>query len=222
MTFPRSRQIVVSVAVALAAMAQAFPATAAKTGNKVALESVTSLDPSRANPGNDTASFVTADRIEGNPEEQLHLYGSAEVRRGGAVLKGDRITYTQATDEVEAEGNARMSRLGASFSGPSMRFRIGARTGEMGEAEYEYAPRRLRGCAKNIRFLSGDRTNFDDVKITTCKRDDEAWFIKRRTPFGRPRAHVRHELFARSGSDGSLLLQHCAQLRLHAHAARDE
>ena len=178
MTFPRSRQIVVSVAVALAAMAQAFPATAAKTGNKVALESVTSLDPSRASPGNDTASFVTADRIEGNPEEQLHLYGSAEVRRGGAVLKGDRITYTQATDEVEAEGNARMSRLGASFSGPSMRFRIGARTGEMGEAEYEYAPRRLRGCAKNIRFLSGDRTNFDDVKITTCKRDDEAWFIK--------------------------------------------
>ena len=178
MTFPRFRQIAVSVAVALAAMAQSFPATAAKTGSRVALESVTSLDPSRASAESDAASFVTADRIEGNPEEQLHLYGNAEVRRGGAVLRGDRITYTQATDEVEAEGNARISRLGASFSGPSMRFRIGARTGEMGDADYEYAPRRLRGCAKNIRFLSGDRTTFDDVKITTCKRDDEAWFIK--------------------------------------------
>ncbi|EJX02292.1 Organic solvent tolerance protein OstA, partial [gut metagenome] len=110
-------------------------------------------------------------------EEQLHLYGQAEIRRAGTVLKGDRITYTQATDEVQAEGNAKISRLGATFSGPSMRFKITPRTGAMNDAEYEYAPRNLRGCAKNIRFMSGDTTTFDEAKITTCKRDDEAWFI---------------------------------------------
>ena len=117
-------------------------------------------------------------RLEGNPEDQLHLYGNAEIRRAGTVLKGDRITYTQETDEVEAVGNARISRQGASFSGPSMRFKISPRTGDMSDAEYEYAPRNIRGCAKNIRFISGESTVFDDAKVTTCKRDDEAWFIK--------------------------------------------
>lgn len=34
------------------------------------------------------------------------------------------------------------------------------------------------GRAKNIRFISGESTVFDDAKVTTCKRDDEAWFIK--------------------------------------------
>ena len=39
------------------------------------------------------------------------------------------------------------------------------------------APRNVRGCAKNIRFLSGNRTTFEDVSFTTCKRDDDSWFI---------------------------------------------
>ena len=178
MSFPRPRQTAISVSIALAAMAYTSIAPAAQTGSVVSLESVTTLDPSRATPDSDAASFVSADRIEGNPEDQLHLYGNAEIRRAGTVLKGDRITYTQETDEVEAVGNARISRQGASFSGPSMRFKISPRTGDMSDAEYEYAPRNIRGCAKNIRFISGESTVFDDAKVTTCKRDDEAWFIK--------------------------------------------
>lgn len=157
MSFPRPRQTAISVSIALAAMAYTSIAPAAQTGSVVSLESVTTLDPSRATPDSDAASFVSADRIEGNPEDQLHLYGNAEIRRAGTVLKGDRITYTQETDEVEAVGNARISRQGASFSGPSMRFKISPRTGDMSDAEYEYAPRNIRGCAKNIRFISVNR-----------------------------------------------------------------
>ncbi len=144
---------------------------------RVALEPVTKLEASRVQGGNDAASFISAERIEGSPDEELHLTGSAEIRRGGSVLKGDRITYTQETDEVEVVGSARISRQGASFSGPSMRFRITSRSGSMDEADWEYAPRNLRGCAKNVKFLSGDRTTFEDVTITTCRRDDMAWHI---------------------------------------------
>ena len=145
---------------------------------KVKLDSVMKLEPQRATGSNDAASFVSADRIEGNPEDELNLYGNAEIRRGGSVLRADQITYVQATDEVTATGNARISREGASFTGPSMSFRITSRSGEMPDAEYEYAPRNIRGCARNVKFLSGDHTSFEDVTITTCKRDDEAWFIK--------------------------------------------
>ena len=170
------RAIAIQVACAAAAMA-AHAALAAPSALNVQLDSVSKLEQDRAADA-DAASFISADRIDGSPEDKLTLSGNAEIRRGGAVLRGDRITYTQATDEVRAEGHARISREGASFSGPSMSFHITSRSGSMSDAEYEYAPRNIRGCAKNVKFLSGDRTSFDDVTITTCKRDDEAWFIK--------------------------------------------
>lgn len=178
MTLPRTRKISISVALALAAIAQSGVVHATQTGPKLSLDSATMLSPSSLQSESEAASFVSADRIEGNPEDQLVLSGNAEIRRGGSVLRGDRITYTQATDEVEASGDARISRQGASFSGPSMRFRLTSRTGEMTDAEYEYAPRNIRGCAKNIRFISGDKTTLEDATITTCKRDDEDWYLK--------------------------------------------
>ncbi|MFU0841914.1 MAG: LPS-assembly protein LptD [Burkholderia sp.] len=168
------RRIAAAVVIALAVSA----AGAADTHSRVALESVTSLNPARAVPGSGAASFARADRIEGNPQEQLHLIGNAEVRRSGSVLRGDRITYTQATDEVHAQGNARISRMGATFIGPSIRYRLTARTGDMEDADYVYAPRKLRGCGRNVHFLADDHTTMDDAKITTCKREDEAWFVK--------------------------------------------
>lgn len=180
MHLPPVRALALSVAAALAAFCAAARADAAPASSgalRVDLESVTSLSPDRAEADGEAASFVAAERIEGSPDDVLHLSGDAEIRRAGAVLRADSITYTQRTDEVEAKGNARLSRQGASFAGPSMKFRLTSRQGSMDEAEWEYAPRNLRGCAKNVRFLSGDRTTFEDVTISTCKRDDEAWFI---------------------------------------------
>lgn len=171
----RTRKIVLGLTAALSALAGEV--TAADTV-RVKLDSVRSLDPSLGAPSNDAASFIEADRMEGSADDELHLYGNAQIRRGGTVLSADRITYRHAEDTVEAAGNARIARQGASFSGPSMLFRITSRSGEMPDAEWEYAPRNLRGCAKNIKFLSGDNTTMEDVTITTCRRDDEAWFIR--------------------------------------------
>lgn len=176
MTLPPVRVIAACVALATAAMSGAAQAS---DNVRVRLDSATRLDMDQARTdANDSASFVSAERIEGNPEDELHLIGDAEIRRGGTVLTADEITYVQSTDEVTAKGNAKITRQGASFSGPSMKFRITSRSGSMEDATWEYAPRNLRGCARNVRFLSGDRTTFEDVKVTTCKREDEAWFIR--------------------------------------------
>ena len=163
MSLPPVRAIVLSVASALAAFSFSAQAAPASSALRLDLESVTRLDPARANPGEDAVSIVYANRIEGSPDDELNLIGDAEVRRGGAVITADRISYRQKTDEVTATGNAHIAREGASFSGPSMKFRLTSRSGSMEDAEWEYAPRNLRGCAKNVKFLSGDRTNFEDV-----------------------------------------------------------
>lgn len=155
-----------------------LPNTSANVKNGIQLDIATSLDPARVTTDNDAASIVSADRIEGSPDTELHLFGNAEVRRAGTVLKADEITYVQQTDEVTAKGNAKISHGGVSFSGPSINFRLSTRSGSMEDAEWEYAPRNIHGCARNAVFLSGDHTSFEDVKFTTCKREDQAWFIK--------------------------------------------
>ena len=95
MFLPPVRAIVLSVAAALAAfgaVARAEAADAPRSAVRLRLDSVTSLDPSRAQPEGDAMSVVSAERIEGSPEDELHLIGDAEVRRGGAVLTADRIS----------------------------------------------------------------------------------------------------------------------------------
>ena len=74
-------------------------------------------------------------------------------------MRGDIITYTQATDIVNVEGHARVFRDGASFSGPRLDFRIDAQTGAMPDASFTYAPRRGRGDASLIEFLERARAH---------------------------------------------------------------
>lgn len=175
MFFVRPRVLCLMVGAALGTIASGAVHAASVP---LSLEPTSKLSVSDVPSQKDSVSFVSANQIAGNPDDKLELIGDAEIRRGGAVLRGDKITYTQKTDEVEAEGNARLSMDGAVFSGPSMRFRLTEQSGSMTDAEYEFVPRHIRGCAKNIEFLAGNKTTFSDAKITTCKREDEAWFIR--------------------------------------------
>ncbi len=126
------------------------------------------------------AAYLRAERISGEAQEGVTLEGNAEIRRGGMVLRGDRITFTVATDEVEATGNVRLYRDGVAVFGPSLTLRIDARTGAMPDAGFTYAPHGGRGTARRIEFLPGDRLRLEDAVYTTCAPGDDAWWIRAR------------------------------------------
>ena len=174
MNFVRPRLLSLMVFSALSALA--IP-TSTLWAQGIKLESVERLSPP-TKLSHDTPSFVSANRIVTTDDETIELQGNAEIRRGGAVIRGNEISYSQKTDEAKVTGNAKISLDGAIFTGPSMSYRLTSQSGEINDAQYEYVPRNIRGCAKNIRFISGDKTEFEDVKVTTCKRGDDAWFIK--------------------------------------------
>jgi len=136
------------------------------------------LGEGRAAAAAEGAGFVRAERILGAVDERLTLDGDAEIRRGGTVLRGDRITYTVATDEAEARGNVRVYRDGVAFFGPSLALRIDARTGAMPEAGFTYAPHRGRGTSERIEFLEGDRLRLTEAVYTTCAPGDDSWWIR--------------------------------------------
>jgi LPS-assembly protein len=123
-------------------------------------------------------TFARAEKIEGTIEDRIVLEGDAEIRREGSVVRGDRITYTQASDEVKVEGHARIFREGAVFAGPRLDFRIEAQTGTMPNANFTYAPRRGRGGASLIEFLGNQQARMTQARFTTCAPGDEAWWIQ--------------------------------------------
>jgi len=78
------------------------------------------------------ATFVRAQRIEGTIDERIAAEGDAEIRRGGTVLRGDRITYTRPpTRWTSRQTRGVVFGEGGSFSAPQMSFRIDAQTGSM-------------------------------------------------------------------------------------------
>ncbi len=123
-------------------------------------------------------TFARADSIEGTVEDRVILQGNAEIRRGGTVLRGDRIIYTQATDQVNVEGNARVYREGTVFRGPRLDFKVEAQTGAMPDANFSYAPRNGRGDASLVEFLGNQQARFTEARFTTCAPGDEAWWVQ--------------------------------------------
>jgi LPS-assembly protein len=150
----------------------------ARTTTPVPLKLERQLDENRAAVRESAPTFARAQSIEGSVDERLILRGDAEIRRGGTVLRGETITYTQATDRVNVEGNARVFRDGAVFAGPRLDFRVEAQTGTMPDATFSYAPRRGRGEASLIEFLGEQRARMDDARFTTCRPGDNSWWVQ--------------------------------------------
>src|SRR5207249_1392051 len=99
----------------------------------------------------ETPAYVRADRIGGEMQETVRLDGKAELRRAGTVVRGDHIEYTIASDQAHIEGNARLFREGATFTGPSLQLKVDALTGTMPDASFSYAPRQGRGTSSLLR-----------------------------------------------------------------------
>lgn len=170
---PQITRLAGAVLCALAAL----PA-AAQIDEGVALtdELVTRLTPDSELP--EGASIVSAEVIEGSPETVLVLLGDAEIRRTGERVRADKITYTQETDVVTAEGNASVSRDGTTVKSPSITYQMDEKTGTASDADYEYAPRKLRGKAKEVCLKSDSLTELSDVFFTTCPEGDKSWWIE--------------------------------------------
>ena len=146
-------------------------------GAESGLRAATSLDGSTDVVNEDSASFISANHME-STDDQILLRGDAEVRRAGTVIRGDKITYTQSTDEVDVEGNAVVIRQGAKFSGPKLSYKIETQTGEMHNVNYHYAARGLQGKTEYARFESDVSTQLKNATISTCKPGSKAWWIE--------------------------------------------
>ncbi|RZT43098.1 LPS-assembly protein [Cupriavidus agavae] len=132
-------------------------------------------------PSNPNApAYISGDRMTGYNEKGVELEGNAELRRDGAVVKGDKLTYDQDTDQAHATGNVRMSQGGTLAVGPEARMRIEANEGHMLSPDYYFQQTGGAGSAERVDFLDPDRSTLKKATYTTCSPDNADWYFSAR------------------------------------------
>nr|WP_231907974.1 LPS-assembly protein LptD [Cupriavidus sp. USMAHM13] len=124
--------------------------------------------------------FVSGDRMDGYNERGVAVQGDAELRNDGKVIKGDRLTYDQDTDEAFVQGNARLSQNGTLAVGPEGRMRVEANEGYMLSPDYYFQQTGGNGKAERIDFLDKDHTSIQRTSYTTCSPDNADWYFSAR------------------------------------------
>ncbi len=153
-------------------------------------------------PGEELPTFIAADHIAGKTAVEVVAEGNVELRKRNSILQSDRLTYWQDADEMEAEGNVRLSRDGDRVRGPKMRMKMEDSTGFFEQPEYSI--RRIRtgsaptlwtgteervspqlttgqGTAARMEFEGEGKYRLTDATYSTCTPaagSDPDWFAR--------------------------------------------
>lgn len=153
-------------------------------------------------PGEELPTFIAADHIAGKTAVEVVAEGNVELRKRNSILQSDRLTYWQDADEMEAEGNVRLSRDGDRVSGPKLRMKMEDSTGFFEQPEYGI--RRIRtgsaptlwtgteerlspqlttgqGAAARMEFEGEGKYRLTDATYSTCTPtagNDPDWFAR--------------------------------------------
>ncbi|MGU7775387.1 LPS-assembly protein LptD [Burkholderia sp. MR1-5-21] len=137
------------------------------------------LDEHPLKDGSKPATFVIADHTSGTADQDLAAKGSAELRRGDAVVKADAIHYDQDTDMADAYGQVRVVNGGTSFAGPEAHLKVEANQGFMTAPKYHFNVTGGSGSAERVDLLDSERSVFVKGTYTACQcATDPAWYIK--------------------------------------------
>ncbi|HMC15448.1 MAG TPA: LPS assembly protein LptD, partial [Albitalea sp.] len=167
------------VAAALAAMAgscaaqQGDPQPATEPGIELrmapALQALPRGDAARKLP-----IIVMARELRGRPDLETIAEGDAEFRRGGIVIKADRLSYDHPEDLAVAHGNVRISRDGNIYSGPELQLKVQRFEGFFLNPTYFFSRTGAGGSAQRIDFIDDQRAVLTAATYTSCPPDGSA------------------------------------------------
>ena len=120
-------------------------------------------------------TLVLGDRITGRSELETTIEGSAELRRPGLTVRGERITYDQATDRASVQGGVQINSAGNRYTGTEGELQVDAFEGYVLQPTYEFLANGAHGEAERIDFLDSDRAVIRNAGYTTCRRDGPGW-----------------------------------------------
>jgi LPS-assembly protein len=168
------------VALALAAVAAQVAAQApAEPG--IELKSVPALlPPPRGDTTKQLPIILRARELRGRPDLETIAEGDAEFRRGGLVIRADRLSYDHPDDLAQARGNVRVSRDGNVYSGPELQLHVQQFEGYFVNPSYYFGRTGAGGTAQRFDFLDEQRAVATGATYTSCPSDGSggpAWLL---------------------------------------------
>jgi LPS-assembly protein len=126
-------------------------------------------------------TVLQAQRIQGQPDLETVAEGNVEFRRGGLVVRADRLTYDTVQDLARAKGQVRISRFGAVYAGPELQLHVQRFEGWFDQPTFEFTQLGAGGRADRIEFIDSTRSRAIAAEYTSCPRDDgqtPAWVLR--------------------------------------------
>ena len=124
--------------------------------------------------------ILQAQTLSGRPDLDTIAEGNAEFRRGGTVIRADRLTYQAPDDLAIANGNVRISRDGNIYTGPEMQLKVQRFEGFFLNPTYRFSRIGAGGTAQRVDFLDEQRAVASRATYTSCPPDGSgtpAWLL---------------------------------------------
>ena len=158
---------------AAAASAPAPPAAAPSPSASAALTPATRLlVPPRGEAARALPVVLQARTLSGQPDLETVAEGDVEFRRGGLVIRADRIAYDVPDDRARAKGNVRIEREGVVYAGPELQLDVQRFEGFFLEPTFEFLTLGAGGRAERVDFLGPGRSRAANASYTSCPRED--------------------------------------------------
>ncbi len=127
-------------------------------------------------------SFVTGDKITGQPDLETHVQGHAALRRGDMAITAEQLDYYQPDDTATATGNVHVNQAGNVYDGPQLQLKLETFEGFFNDVRYHFLANGGQGKAERIDFVDNNVSVARIATYTTCKPEDypgwmPAWLI---------------------------------------------
>ncbi len=152
---------------------EAAPAAASPASAAAALERSPRLVPlPRATASRRLPIVLQARTLTSQPDLQTVAEGEVEFRRGGLVIRADRLASDNVRDTASAKGRVSVARDGAIYSGPALELAVQRFEGYFLEPQFELTTVGASGQADRIDFLGAGRSRAINARYTSCPRVD--------------------------------------------------
>jgi len=122
--------------------------------------------------------YIDADHTRTQLNTSSMFTGNVRLRRGDTSIGADTLTYNQAENRVEAQGNITLQNdAGDIVNTPALNYHLDQQTGDTGSARFHLAGNAARGEAKTIRFNGKNGLELWGMRYTTCPPNHDDWML---------------------------------------------
>jgi LPS-assembly protein len=126
----------------------------------------------------ETPAFISAQRLEGQTENQIVASGEVELRKRGQAIFADKVVYEQSSQELVAEGAVRVEQNGIKMQGPYVKLNLDTNIGDMTKPTFQLATNNSRGKADILHMEGRQKYTVQNVAYTICPIGNNDWMLK--------------------------------------------